>query len=177
MRAGYYWSTLFKDSHAYVHKCPTCQRCASRDQRSATPLLPVVVEGPFQQWGLDIIKEIFPHSSNQHSYILTTTHYFTRRSKAVPLRQVNDQEVIHILWQNIITRFSVPTSLVVDNATYFSSLKLYEFELENGIVLKHGSNYYPQENGLAESTNKNLIRIIKKTIFSELLLMYYGLTV
>ena len=81
------------------------------------------------------------------------------------LRQVND--IIEFLKQNIITRFGVPTSLVLDNATYLSSLKIYEYALENSIVLKHASNYYPQGNGLVESTNKDLIRIIKKTIFSD----------
>ena len=45
-------------------------------------------------------------------------------------------------------------SLVFDNATYFSSLKLYEFALENGIFLKHSCNYYPHGNGLVESTKK-----------------------
>jgi len=67
---------------------------------------------------------------------------FTWRSEVVPLRQVNDQEVIHFFQQNIITMFGVPASLVFDNATYFSSLKLYEFTVENVIVLKHESNYY-----------------------------------
>jgi hypothetical protein len=30
------------------------------------------------------------------------------------------------------------------------------------------SNYYPQGNGLAESTNKTLIQILKKTIIENL---------
>lgn len=39
--------------------------------------------------------------------------------------------------------------------------------MENNIVLKHSSNYYPQGHGLAESTNKNLICILKKTLLSH----------
>jgi hypothetical protein len=39
-----------------------------------------------------------------------------------------------------------------------------EFALKRGFKLKYSANYYPQGNGLAESTNKNLIRIIKRTI-------------
>ena len=84
----------------------------------------------------------------------------------VPLKQVNNQEFISFLQQNIISCFGVPVSLVFDNATYFSSFKLYDFALQNGIVLKHSSNYYLQGNGLTESTNKNLIGIIKKTVYS-----------
>ena len=39
-----------------------------------------------------------------------------------------------------------------------------EFALKIGFKLKYSTNYYPQGNGLAELTNKNLIRIIKRTI-------------
>lgn len=87
--------------------------------------------------------------------------------EVVPLKQLNDQEVISFLQQNIISRFDVLISIVFYNATYFSSLKLYEFSLQNGIVLKHSLNYYPQWNGLEEYTNKNLICIIKKVVFSK----------
>jgi len=119
----------------------------------------------FSTMGLDIIGAIFPHSSKQHRYILTAADYFTRWTKAV--KWANDQEVVTFLQQNIISKFGIPNSLVFDNATYFSSLRIYDFALENGIILKRLANYYPQGNGLVESTNKNLIRIIKKTIFSE----------
>ena len=36
--------------------------------------------------------------------------------------------------------------------------------MEKGIKLKYSASYYPQGNGLAESTNKNLIKIIKRTV-------------
>jgi hypothetical protein len=75
--------------------------------------------------------------------------------------KVNEGVVINFLEQYIITRFGVPNSLMFDNETYFSSLKLSEFSLEKGITLKYSTNYYPQGNGLDESTNKNLIWILK----------------
>jgi hypothetical protein len=73
LRAGYYWSTLFKDSHAYVRKCKICQTSSSQDKKPALPLQPVIIEQPFEQWGLDIIGEIIPNSSKKHRYILTAT--------------------------------------------------------------------------------------------------------
>jgi hypothetical protein len=39
-----------------------------------------------------------------------------------------------------------------------------KFSLENGIKLKYLASYYPQGNGLEESTNKNLIKIIERTV-------------
>jgi hypothetical protein len=38
------------------------------------------------------------------------------------------------------------------------------FALEKGIKLKYSTSYYPQGNGLVESMNKNLIKIIKSTV-------------
>jgi len=70
----------------------------------------------FQQWGLDFIGEIFPHSSRKQCYILAATDYFTWWTEAIPLKQVNNQEVINFLQKNIISRFSVLVSLVFYNA-------------------------------------------------------------
>jgi hypothetical protein len=39
-----------------------------------------------------------------------------------------------------------------------------EFFFKYGIVLSHSSNYYPQGNGLAESSNKNIMNIVKKIV-------------
>ena len=80
------------------------------------------------------------------------------------LRQINENQVITFLTENIISRFGILDFIVFYNAKYFSSIKLTEFALEYGIKLKHSANYYPQGNGLAKSTNKNLVNIIKKTV-------------
>jgi hypothetical protein len=95
---------------------------------------------------------------------VTTTNYFTQWSKAAALRTVNTSQVISFLNSNIITRFGIPDSLVFDNASYFFSLEMSKFTLEKGIKLKYSASYYPQGNGLAESTNKNLNKIIKRTV-------------
>jgi hypothetical protein len=138
-----------------------------RLQKPAFPLQPISVDSPFQQWGLDIIGPINPLSLQKHKYIVTTTDYFTRWSKAAALRTINTSQVIAFINSNIITRFGIPDYLVFDNASYFSSLEMSEFALEKGIKLKYSASYYPQGNGLAESTNKNLIKIIKRTVIEN----------
>ena len=66
-----------------------------------------------------------------------------------------------------MTRFGVPISVVFDNAKYFSSIKLTAFSHDKGIKLCYSANYYLQGNGLAESSNKNLIRILKKIVIEN----------
>ena len=100
----------------------------------------------------------------QHKYIITATDYFTRWVEATPLRVVNTNQVILFLESFIITRFGVSDSLVFDNASYFSLVELTQFALEKGIRVIYSANYHPHGNGLAESTNKNLLKILKRTI-------------
>eukprot|EP00253_Pinus_taeda_P004920 PITA_04920 len=135
-----------------------------RQRKSAFPLQPVNIEQPFEQWGLDIIVEITPNSSKQHKYILTATDYFTKWVEAIPLKTTNSEAIIEFIDQFIITRFGVPNDIVFDNASYFSGNAMFDFAIKIGFKLKYSANYYPQGNGLAESTNKNLIKIIKRTI-------------
>ena len=63
LHAGYYWPTLFKDAHSYVRRCQIFQTVAGRQRKPSFPLQPVNIDQPFEQWGLDIIGEIIPHSS------------------------------------------------------------------------------------------------------------------
>lgn len=64
----------------------------------------------------------------------------------------------------IITRFGAPSKITTDNANASSSAELSNFCFKYGIILSHASNYYPQGNGLANSSNKNLMMIIKKIV-------------
>ena len=101
-----------------------------RESRPAFPLQLVTIENPFEQWGLDVVGEINLNSSKLHKYILTATDYFSKWNEAIPLKLINNTEVIQFLQQNIVTRFGVLNYLVFDNAKYFSSLKIGKFTLK-----------------------------------------------
>ena len=141
LRAGYYWPTLFIDAHA--QKIQICKVNAGIERRSAFPLQPITIENPFEQWGLDVVGEINPNSSKLHKYILTTTDYFSKWTESIPLKVINDTEVMQFLQRNIVTRLGVPKCLVFNNAKYFSSLKIVEFALKYNINIKYSTNYSP----------------------------------
>jgi transposase InsO family protein len=128
------------------------------------PLIPVKTEAPFQQWGLDFIGEINPHSSAQHIWILTATNYFTKWVEVIPMRKVIYSVVIDFLEENILSRFGYPRKIVTDNAQAFKSMAMVSFFQKYNILLGHSTAYYPHGNGLAKSSNKSLISIIKKVL-------------
>ena len=93
----YYWSTLFKDAHAYSRSSDTCQKSIGREKIVGVPLKPISIEQPSKQWGIYIINEINPHSSKKHRYIVTTTDYFTCSTEAIPLTKLNGEVVMIFL--------------------------------------------------------------------------------
>lgn len=164
LRAKYYWPTLFQDAFPWVRKCVHCQQFVGKPKLAALPLKPVIVEEPFRQWGIDFIGVINPPSSAGHSYVLIATDYFTKWVEAIPVKNATFEIVCRFLKENIISRFGVPFKIVTDNAATFSSSEISQFCLEYNILLTHSSDYYPQGNGQAESSNKNLITIIRKLV-------------
>ena len=111
---------------------------------------------------MDFIGEINPHSSGQHRWILVATDYFTKWIEAIPTRKAGHNVVMSFLTENIFTRFGCPHKLVTDNASAFREKELVDMCDLMGIKLVHSTSYYPQGNGLAESSKKSLIRIVKK---------------
>jgi len=69
---------------------------------------------------------------------------------------------MQFLETNILSRFGCPKKIIIDNAATFKSKRMINFCHKYHIVLGHSTTYYPQGNGLAESSNKSLINIIKK---------------
>ena len=134
---------LLVDVHKMVRGCRQCQLFTGKPRLKALPLQPVVVQAPFQQWGLEFIDKFKDNSSNGYCWILTATGYFTKWVEAIPTKKVADKVVMDFLENNIITRFGAPAKITTDNAKAFSSVEFTIFCFKYGIILSHSSNYYP----------------------------------
>jgi hypothetical protein len=147
-----------------VKSCDKCQRFTRKQQLKSLPLRPIVVNGPFQQCGLDFIGKINPSSSGHRKWILVATDYFIKWIETIPTKNATQQVVMKFLYENILSRFGCPKRLVTDNAAAFKADALVDMCKSTGIQLVHSTPYYPQANGLAESSNKSLISIIRKLL-------------
>jgi transposase InsO family protein len=63
-----------------------------------------------------------------------------------------------------MSKFGCPSRIVIDNVASFKAKTLIKLCELYGITLIHSTPYYPQGNGLAKSSNKSLIKIIKKLL-------------
>jgi dihydroneopterin aldolase len=74
------------------------------------------------------------------------------------------KEVIEFIIEHIIHRFGIPQTLTTDKGTSFMSKEVRDFAELDKIKMLKSSPYYAQANGQAKSSNKTLIKLIKKKI-------------
>ena len=126
------------------------------------PILPLE---PFQKCGLDFVGPIKPKARRSGArYILMATDYATKWVEGVALRDNKAGSVARFLYNNIMSRFGCPIKLVSDQGTHFLNSVIRELTRKHMMVHKKSSPYHPQANGQAESSNKMLLRILKKIV-------------
>jgi hypothetical protein len=84
------------------------------------------------------------------------------------LKNMMHKEVIHFILEHIVHRFSIPQILTTDQSSSFMFHQVREFAESLKIKLLSSLPYYTQANDQAESSNKSLIKLIKKKIEENL---------
>jgi hypothetical protein len=124
----------------------------------------IIKSWPFHSWALDFVGQIQHVSSKGHQFVLVAMDYFTKSTEDVPLKNMMHKEVIDFISEHIIHRFGIPQVLTMDQGSLFMSHQVREFAESLKIKLLSSSPYNAQANGQAESSNKILVKLIKKKI-------------
>ncbi|KAJ6802513.1 uncharacterized protein M6B38_192410 [Iris pallida] len=164
---GYYWPTMVADVIDYARKYKACQVHADFIHQPSEFLHPTVASWPFEAWGIDIVGPITPPSSRGHRFIHAFTDYFSKWAEAVPLAEVKTSNVISFLKHHVIYRFGLPQRIIHDNGPQFASHAFYRFCDKYRIQNIASTPYNPAANGLAETFNKTIIKLLKKFVSSN----------
>ena len=93
-RHGYFWPTILSDCINYSKGCQQYQKYGSIQRIPVVELHSIVNPWPFKGWVMDLIGKIYPASSKGHNFILFSIDYFTKWVEAVPLKKVEQKDVI-----------------------------------------------------------------------------------
>ncbi|CAL1384199.1 unnamed protein product [Linum trigynum] len=156
LRQGYYWPTMRRDTREYVKSCIKCQVAAQVPHAPPGPMQGNISPWPFAQWGMDFLGP-FPEAPGRKKWLIVAIDYFTKWVEARAITGLTAQQVEKFLWENIICRFSLPHTIILDQGTQFTSESLQTYCARYGILLRYASVAYPQANGQAESANKNIL--------------------
>ena len=66
--------------------------------------------------------------------------------------------------KNIITRFGISETLILDNGLQFDSKAFYKYCSDLGMKNKYSTQAYTQSNGQANVTNKAIVNGLKKML-------------
>jgi len=121
LRTGYYWPTMEKDACEYVRKCIACQKHGDLIHAPSQSLQPITTPWPFSMWGLDLVGKINPSSFDGHKHIITSTEYFTKWVKAIPLTYVTSKQISKFILNHIICCYGIPSTIITDNGKSFKN--------------------------------------------------------
>jgi transposase InsO family protein len=96
--------------------------------------------------------------------LIVAIDYFTKWVEAEPLASIKNKDSIKFIWKNIITRFGIPETIILDNGTQFNSKPFMRYCSKLGIRNIYSSPAYPYSNGQAEASNKTILDGIKKRL-------------
>jgi hypothetical protein len=96
---------MLEDCFEYYKGCQDCQKFGNIQRVPASALNPIIKPWPFRGWGIDLIGQINPPSSNGHKFVLLATNYFTKWVEAIPLKKVTSENMVEFVKEHIIYRF------------------------------------------------------------------------
>ena len=164
-QSGLWRPTLKRDAHTFCKQCDLCQRMGQPNGSDRMPHQPILPLEPFQKWGLDFVGPFKPPAARTgNKYILVATDYCTKWAEAKALRDNTAASIAKFLYEHIWCRFGCPIEIVSDQGGHFINHVIRNLTAHYAVVHKKSTPYYPQANGLAESTNKTLQNILKKIV-------------
>ena len=162
LQCGFYWPTLFNDCHLYCAACDRCQRLGSIGKRNMMPLNPILIIDLFDVWGIDFMGP-FPNSFG-NLYILVGVDYVSKWVEAKAFKTNDHRTVVQFLKENIFSRFGTPRAIISDGGSHFCN-KVFETLMKKyGITHKIATPYHPQTSGQVEVSNREIKRILEKTV-------------
>ena len=164
-QSGLWWPTTLKDAVRYAKECDLCQRMGQPTEQARMPHQPVLPLEPFQKWGLDFVGPFKPPAMRTgNRYVIVATDYCTKWVEAKALRDNTAASTAKFLYEYIWCRYGCPIELISDQGGHFLGQVVESLTSFYAVVHKRSTPYYPQANGLAESTNKTLQNILRKIV-------------
>ena len=99
----------------------------------------------------------FPPASGGHKFLFMAIDYFTKWVEAEPMVQITQYKDRNFIWKNIICRFGLPRTIIMDNDHQFNNKNFKEFYSEIKIDHRFTWVAHPQSNGKAEVTNQTIL--------------------
>jgi hypothetical protein len=158
-RHGFYWPTALQDAAKLVKSYEACQFHAKQIHTPAQALQMIPPSWSFAVWGVDILGP-FPRAVGGYRYLFVAIDKFTKWPEATHVVSITQGTVVAFL-KSIVCRFGVPSRIITDNGTQFTS-RVFQENCEGiGTQLCFASVAHPRSNGQVERANVEILTGLK----------------
>jgi hypothetical protein len=124
-RHGFYWPTTLQDATEMAKSYKACQFHAKKIHTLAQALQMIPPSWPFTVWGVDIMGP-FPRAVGGYRFLFVAIDKFTKWPEATPIVSITQGAAVAFL-KSIVCRFGVPSRIIMDNGTQFTSRLFQEY--------------------------------------------------
>ena len=135
-------------------------------KRLEMPLHGILVVQLFDVWGIDFMGP-FPFSFG-NIYILLAVDYVSKWVEATACPKNDANTVVGFLQRNILSRFGTPKTIISDGESHLENNVVEKLMNKYGIKHIMSLTYHPQTNGQAEISNREIKKILEKTVSSSI---------
>ena len=157
IRQRYYYPSMAKHVKKWVEGCEECARDKRVPNATITPELLNLPEwdlGPEDAMQIDLLPNLPP--SGGYENVLTAIDVFSRYLFAYPLTDASAINVAKALIDIMTKHAYLPTTLITDKGTAYTSTIIAEITQILGITLKCATTKHPQTIGKLERTHASL---------------------
>ena len=86
-------------------------------------------------------------------FLLVAIDYLTKWVEVEALTTITEIKVQNFVWKNIVCRFGIPRTIILNNGRQFDSKRFKSFCSNLGIKNKYSSPGHPQANGQTKVMN------------------------
>jgi RNase H-like domain found in reverse transcriptase/Reverse transcriptase (RNA-dependent DNA polymerase)/Integrase zinc binding domain/Chromo (CHRromatin Organisation MOdifier) domain/Retroviral aspartyl protease len=162
VRRSVYWPRIARDTKEYVATCESCQRNKASHQRPAGLLQPL--ESPSQRWEtvtMDFIVQL-PKTARGSDSVVVFVDKLSKQVHFVANKTTDSAaDVARLFFDNVFRLHGMPTTIVSDRDTKFTSRFWKELHRLMDTKLAMSTAFHPQTDGQTERANQTLESILR----------------
>ncbi|WVZ63740.1 hypothetical protein U9M48_013348 [Paspalum notatum var. saurae] len=155
LKTDYWWKGMKADIARYVARCDICQRVKAEHQKPAGLLQPLPI--PMWKWdeiGMDFVTGL-PKTPKGNDAVWVNVDRLTKTAHFLPVRtNYKGARLAKLYIENIVKLHGVPSRIVSDRGTQFTSKFWKSLQEAMGTKLDFSTAYHPQTDGQTERVNQ-----------------------
>jgi hypothetical protein len=108
----------------------------------------------------------FKKAQGGYTHVLVAIDKFTKWIGCKPIATLTSAKAIEFI-QEIIFRFGIPNSIIIDLGSNFNSTEFLDFYEQKCIQLKYASVAHHRANGRVERANGMILEALRKKVFDK----------